>query len=144
MSDPAVRVLDRVTVALLVVAGGIAGTLCRYGMGQVFPAVEGWPLATLLVNVTGAFTLGLLVERLAAHDPGSARLQNLRLFAGTGFLGSYTTYSSLAVEAERLLASDAYVTGIGYVLVSPFSGLVACLCGIAIGSRPWARTRGAR
>ncbi|MDN5851745.1 MAG: fluoride efflux transporter CrcB [Actinomycetia bacterium] len=138
------RTWDRAYVPLLVVVGGVAGTLCRYGIGEAFPAVNGWPLATLLVNVTGAFALGLLVERLAAAGPGSVRLRDLRLFAGTGFLGSYTTYSSFAAEAERLLAQDAYASGIGYVVASLLLGLAACLCGIAIGARPWRRTRRAR
>jgi len=138
------RARDVVYAPLLVIVGGVVGTLCRYGLGAAFPAVNGWPVATLLVNVTGSFTLGLLVERLAAHGPGSTRLRSVRLVAGTGFLGSYTTYSSFAVETERLLATGSFGTGIAYALVSAVVGLSACLCGIAAATRSWRRPRSVR
>ena len=137
------RVRYRASAPLLVVVGGIAGTLCRYGVGEALPVVEGWPVATLLVNVTGAFALGLLVERIAVAGPDSPRLRNVRLLAGTGFLGSYTTYSSFASQTERLLAGDAYATALGYLLISLVLGLAACLGGMAVGARSW-RTRRAR
>ena len=122
--------------SLLVVAGGVVGTLCRYGIGESLPTVRGWPLATLIVNVVGAFALGVLIERLAAVGPGRPRLRDVRLLVGTGFLGSFTTYSSFAVETERLLADGAYGTAIGYCAASLVLGLAACLGGIAVAVRP--------
>lgn len=121
------------TAALLVAAGGFLGTLARYGVSLLVDDVAAWPLATLCVNVTGAFLLGLLLELLATRPTGRGR--SVRLLAGTGFLGSFTTYSSFAVEAERLAHGGLTPTALGYVAVSLVAGLSACLAGIAVASR---------
>ncbi|UYM06443.1 fluoride efflux transporter FluC [Solicola gregarius] len=144
MTAPASYGRDLAYASVLVVVGGIAGTLCRYGTAQALPTFHGWPVATMLVNVVGAFALGLLIERLAAIGPGSARLRHVRLLAGTGFLGSFTTYSSLAVETERLIGDGAYGTGVGYLVATLALGLVACLGGVAVASRPRRYARAAR
>lgn len=119
---------------VLVGLGGVAGTLARYGVSLVIPEADGWPLATLLVNVAGAFALGLLLERLARPDGGSRSRRTLRLLVGTGFLGSFTTYSSLAVETERLLRAGSVDTALGYVAASLGCGLAGCLVGVVAGS----------
>lgn len=121
-------------LSLLVCAGGILGTLARYAVSLVLEDQAGWPIATLSVNIFGAFALGVLLERLASRAPESSRGRDLRLFAGTGFLGSFTTYSSLAVEAERLLAGGSYGTSLGYLGVSVTGGLVAGVAGVLFAS----------
>ncbi|MDN5759711.1 MAG: CrcB family protein, partial [Tomitella sp.] len=88
----------------LVAIGGVAGTFARHGLGQAFPHSQGdWPITAFLINVAGAFALGLLLEaltRLGAPDAGTAApraassLRMLRLGMGTGVLGAFTTYST--------------------------------------------------
>ena len=76
----------------MVFAGGAIGTGLRYGMALAWP--DG-PLATLFVNLTGAFALGWLLGAIGRHaDP---RATHRRLFLGTGLLGAYTTYSAFVV-----------------------------------------------
>jgi CrcB protein len=53
-----------------------------------------FPLGILVVNLTGAFVLGVLVGVAAPH--------RVLLLFGTGFLGGYTTFSTWMVESERL------------------------------------------
>jgi fluoride exporter len=53
------------------------------------------PLATLLINLAGAFLLGVLLERLGRARGEPQRRRLVRLLAGTGFLGGFTTYSAL-------------------------------------------------
>ena len=85
---------------LLVFVGGAIGTTVRYLLSAAVPTVAGIPLITLVINVTGAFVLGWLLEALALRGPDAGPRRDLRLFAGTGILGGYTTYSSFAVDTD--------------------------------------------
>ena len=84
-------------LALLVGAGGFAGAACRYAVSAALPATFPW--GTLAVNVAGAFLLGVVVY-------GTAELRRLpevaRLVVATGFLSSFTTYSTFAAETAAL------------------------------------------
>ena len=121
---------------LVVLAGGLLGTPARYAVAQALPARPGsWPTATFLVNVLGAFLLGLLLEALARAGDDTGRRRLLRLGLGTGFLGAFTTYSALAVESDLLVRADRPVLAAAYALVSAVSGLVAAGAGVAVGTR---------
>ena len=96
-------------LVLLVAAGGMVGTAARYLVSAALPTAPGtFPTATLLVNAVGAFCLGLLAEALVRRaGTGGAEVRGdllVRLALGTGALGGFTTFSSLAVELDRLLA----------------------------------------
>lgn len=119
----------------LVFLGGTAGTLARFGLAEVLPAPGGLPLGILLINVGGAFALGLLLEALARRGPDGGPRRALRLLLGTGFLGGFTTYSALAVDAVLLVTDGRAIEGVGYVALSVLLGLVATAAGIAIGYR---------
>ena len=120
---------------VVVFVGGAAGTFARYGVALAVPVREGWPLATLTVNVVGAFLLGLLLEGLARAGPENPARRRWRLLLGTGVLGGFTTYSSLAVETERLLASGRAGLAVGYALTSLVVGLAAAAAGVAVAAR---------
>lgn len=112
----------------LVAVGGAVGTLTRYGIAESLTAHHLFPLATFLVNVSGSFLLGMLLGALLARnrDP-----YDLRLLLGTGLLGGYTTYSSLAVETDTLVRGDHVALGLTYAIGSVLAGLVAALAGVA-------------
>ncbi|WP_371740714.1 CrcB family protein, partial [Frigoribacterium sp. CFBP 13712] len=83
----------------LVALGGTIGTGLREALALSFPAAPGSiPVTILLINVVGAFALGLLLESLMRRGPDAGRRRDLRLFIGTGVLGGFTTYSALAVD----------------------------------------------
>ncbi|CCH87493.1 Camphor resistance CrcB protein [Modestobacter italicus] len=134
---PAVRPAhSRPLLVLAVAAGGLLGTPVRYAVGRWLPTpAEGWPTATFLVNVAGAFLLGLLLEALARRGPDVGRRRALRLFAGTGFCGALTTYSTLAVEVDLLADADRWTTALGYGVASVVAGLAAAAAGIAVAGR---------
>ncbi|MHA7263911.1 fluoride efflux transporter FluC [Arthrobacter sp. TMN-37] len=123
-------------------AGGSLGTLSRYGVEQLLPAPGPFPLATFLVNISGAFLLGWLLERLAAAGPDVGRLRAVRLTAGTGFLGGFTTYSALAVDAVLLLEAGRTAPAVLYLAATLLLGVAAAACGAAAG-RPGRRGTGA-
>lgn len=120
---------------LLVALGGMLGTLARYGAGLVLPAPGGWPLPTLAVNLAGAFALGLLLESLlrAGSDDGARRA--VRLAAGTGFLGGFTTYSALALDLNQLLGAGAPGAAFGYAVLTVVAGFLASFAGIWLAAR---------
>lgn len=113
----------------------MAGTLARFGLAGVLPVPAGLPLGIFLINITGAFALGLLLEALAQRGPDEGRRRALRLLVGTGFLGGFTTYSALAVDSALLFGSARAVEGLAYLAVSVLVGLVATGAGIAVGVR---------
>jgi len=106
--------------------GGLAGTTLRLLIDLLVPhSDDGFPVSTLLINVVGAFALGLLTARLWPRASAS-----LRALLGPGLLGSFTTYSAFAVSlvaladaAEWLLAAVHLVATIGLGLGAAWAGL---------------------
>jgi CrcB protein len=88
-----------------------------------------WPWTTFIINVIGAFVLGLLLEGLVrtGEDTGERRLA--RLGIGTGLLGGFTTYSTFMVETTKL----PWPLAISYVVASVILGGLAAWAGIRGG-----------
>ena len=130
----------------LVALGGMIGTSGRYLISQAMPSHGGWPVATFVANVLGSFLLGALLEALLRHGQESPRGRAVRLGVGTGVMGGFTTFSSLALELERFLAHDALLTAATYAVASLTCGLLACLLGVVLAARhhQWRRARDAR
>ncbi|MFF1881283.1 fluoride efflux transporter FluC [Pseudarthrobacter sp. NPDC058196] len=124
---------------LVVVAGGILGALARYGLGSILPAPGGWPVPTLAINLSGAFLLGLLLEALVRRGPDAGRLRLIRLFVGTGFMGAFTTYSTLALETNTLFGAGRVTDALLYVGVSVVAGAAATVAGIRLAAGHHAR-----
>lgn len=119
---------------LLVFAGGAVGTLLRAGLGVLLPAVPGQlPVATVTVNLVGAFVLGWLTVAVTrgVRDPDRAR--RLRLGLGTGLCGGFTTFSTFMVESVHLLG-EAPGIAVGYLAVSLVGGVLAAAGGAWLGS----------
>lgn len=113
-----------------VMIGGAIGALCRWGVALLLAAPTGFPLATFLVNVSGAFGLGfagvVLIERL----PPS---RYLRPLIATGFFGAYTTFSAIAVEGVQLLEAGQVLTAVGYWVAILLVGQMAGVYGMWLG-----------
>jgi CrcB protein len=87
------------------------------------------------VNLSGAFLLGMLLEHLARTGPDDGRLRDVRLLVGTGLLGGYTTYSTLALDTVRLATAGSPGTAVASALVTLVLGVVAAAAGMATGAR---------
>ncbi|MBG6216643.1 CrcB protein [Arthrobacter sp. CAN_A6] len=118
----------------LVLAGGVLGTLARYGISVGVPEAGGWPVPTLLVNLGGSFLLGVLLEWLA-FPRNAGRAQLLRLGAGTGFLGAFTTYSAFAFDAVSMLDAGRIGAAAAYVSLSVLGGIACAAVGVVTASR---------
>ena len=117
----------------LVAAGGAAGAVARWALEQQWPASgTGIPWATLAINLSGAFLLGILMAVVveAGRGPGW-----LRPLLGVGLLGGYTTFSTLALELRDMLAAGHVGAAAAYVVASVVGGLLAAWLGIVLGEK---------
>jgi CrcB protein len=112
----------------LVALGGMVGTGLRYLITVVTPRWSGVPVATLGINVIGAFLLGVLLELLAERSIDAGWSRRIRLTVGTGGLGGFTTYSALATDTAILAAQPGQA--VGYALGTVLLGAVASAAGI--------------
>jgi CrcB protein len=114
-----------------VFAGGIVGTALRYHVENLLPHDgSGWPWATFLINLSGAFILGALLEGLGRLGDDSGWRQRARLCAGTGGCGAFTTYSTFALEVVLLGRHGHIGTAISYGALSVVGGVVTAWLGI--------------
>lgn len=129
--------LATLEILALVAVGGFAGSNLRYLADQFAPGIEG----TLLVNVLGSFALGFLLYEAARSDLLASRT---RLVLGSGFLSSFTTYSTFVVEAVQ----STPLVAVGYVVASYVLGFGAVLVGrhlairVESGVEQWTTTFG--
>ena len=87
------------------------------------------PYGTFLINVSGAFVIGLFLALLGDRI-GINPLW--RLFFATGFLGGYTTFSSYTWEAMTLAQSGEWLRALAYVFGSNLVGLLGVLLGASM------------
>lgn len=118
----------------LVAVGGSVGTATREAISLAIPPLVGIPVAIFLINIAGAFFLGVLLESLARRGPDEGRRRTLRLLLGTGFAGGFTTYSALASDTGFLFLANHPWAGVGYALVTVIVGAVATFIGIAVAA----------
>lgn len=120
-------------INLLVALGGAFGALARFGVANLLntPAALRFPYATLLVNVTGSFLLGLVL-RGAEGWPSEP---SWRAFLAIGFCGAFTTFSTFSYENVRLLQERQYFSAFGNIVGSVVLCILAVLAGFAIAQR---------
>ncbi|WP_405714340.1 MULTISPECIES: fluoride efflux transporter CrcB [unclassified Streptomyces] len=121
------------SVVAVVALGGAIGASVRYGATLIWPTVPGgFPWTTLAVNAVGCAVIGVFMvvisEAWTAH-----RL--VRPFFGTGVLGGFTTFSTYAVDIQRLLDGGRVRAGLGYLGLTLFAALAA------VWSAVWATRR---
>jgi CrcB protein len=115
-----------------VACGGFCGTLARYLLAQSLQnwLGNGWPYDILAINLIGAFVLALISALAEArHLIGPTR----RLFINVGFLGAFTTFSSLALGDYLLFSAGQWWPALLYIFASLWGGLLAALLGDGAG-----------
>ncbi|MBO3459212.1 fluoride efflux transporter CrcB [Aetokthonos hydrillicola Thurmond2011] len=114
---------------LAIILGAIPGALSRYYLTLLFARWlgTGFPYGTFFINVTGAFIMGFFVTFTLDRMLTSP---DLRLLVAVGFLGSYTTFSTYALDTSALLKTGSQGLALTYWLGSALMGFV----GLEIGS----------
>lgn len=123
-----------VSSLVLIVFVGVAGSLgalTRYLLGRYIAErlISQFPLGTMIINVTGAFLIGLLFT-LTARNFLSVTLQTI---LATGFLGGYTTFSTMSWEGVQLTRGGSTPLSFLYLGGSVMLGLLAAVLGMALG-----------
>ncbi len=111
-------------------SGGAPGAAIRYLINRAFAhaGLIEFPWATLTINISGLFLMGVLIETLALHFNAS---NELRTFLATGILGGYTTFSAFSLEFATLYERGNMTAAFGYVLASVVLSLLAVFAGLA-------------
>jgi CrcB protein len=117
---------------LLVALGGAAGATARYLLdGWVAQRAPGaFPWGTLVINLSGSFVLGLL---FALAVERGVLPSNVRAPLMIGFVGAYTTFSTLMLESWRLFEDGAITLAFANVDCTSLLGLAALFAGLTLG-----------
>lgn len=114
--------------AIWIGVAGFLGSIARYAVsGAVSRVDESFPWGTFVVNITGSFALGFLVaafaHRFVVHP-------DLRVAVTVGFLGAYTTFSTLTLETFEFAETQAW----GWAAVNVISSLAIGLMAVWLGT----------
>ncbi|MEW9531635.1 CrcB family protein [Microbispora sp. NPDC049125] len=122
----AARPARRYGVLCAVALGGGLGSVARYLVGVAIPSSPGrLPWGTFVINVSGSLALGLLMVLVLEVWPPR---RYVRPFLGVGFLGGYTTFSTVTAELLGLPPAGA----VAYALGSLAAGLAAVWAGMTL------------
>lgn len=114
---------------LLIGFAGILGAIVRYLIGISFFTNSPFPFATLFINLTGSFLLAWLTSNLSKKFSLSPLLVTT---IGTGFIGSFTTFSTMSVETVTLFKNGELLLGFLYIFASIFGGLLMSRLGFKV------------
>ena len=110
---------------------GMLGGLVRFQFTKYLPASPDFPWGTLLVNYLGIFCLVYLVKGYLVFKGSS---KGVILALGTGFCGGLTTFSSLILDAVKMLDTGRYLSLLVYLILSVGGGVLLAYC---LGRKKW-------
>ncbi|HEY4943254.1 MAG TPA: fluoride efflux transporter CrcB [Rhizomicrobium sp.] len=116
-------------ILIAVALGGALGSLLRYFVagGIQSAAWPGYPWGIFVVNITGGFLMGVIVELSALKLQLSPEV---RAFLTIGILGGYTTFSTFSLDSVLLIQRGAYVSAAAYVVGSTVLSILALFAGL--------------
>ena len=112
--------------------GGSLGAAARLIVGKMINnrvhRIPLFPLGTWVINITGSFLLGILANLHLSNQIS----EGIWLFAGIGFCGAYTTFSTFGYETITLIQEHKIKIAILYVTTSVILGVVSAAIGFVI------------
>jgi CrcB protein len=119
----------------LIALGGAIGAMLRYGvvLSSAHILGSGFPMGTMIVNVTGSFIMGIMAILLMERMQGSALIP----FVMVGILGGFTTFSSFSLDAMILLEKGKMAAAAGYVFGSVGLSITALFMGFFFARSIW-------
>lgn len=117
---------------LLVAAGGAIGAAMRYLVGE-WLGNDGFPYATLSVNLLGSLVLGVVTVGVAQHVIS----ENLAFVFATGFLGAFTTMSAYSVETIAMFDRGDSTLAFSYIGLTMLLCPILAFIGWKVGESVW-------
>ncbi len=116
-------------VVFAVAVGGAVGSLARYfAAGAIQPAAwPGFPWGIFIINITGGFFMGVIVEMGALKFHLTPEI---RAFLTVGILGGYTTFSTFSLDSALLIERGAYASAAAYMVGSAVLSVLALFAGL--------------
>jgi fluoride exporter len=116
-------------ILLAVALGGALGSLARYFVaGAVQSAASpGFPWGIFVVNISGGFLMGIIVEL------GALKLSlapEMRAFLTVGILGGYTTFSTFSLDSALLIQRGQWTSAAAYMVGSTVLSVLALFSGL--------------
>lgn len=123
--------MSRAILFAYVAIGGAVGSAARYALTLFVQSRSDstFPIATLLINVSGSILLGFLMRY---GLEGTSVSPEVRLLLTTGFCGGYTTFSTFSYETARLLEDGEWSRGAAYIAASVVVSLIGTFVGFAL------------
>jgi CrcB protein len=119
----------RYGIILAVAAGGALGSLLRYFLAGFIQSAawSGFPWGIFVVNISGGFAMGVIVElsALKLH-----LTPEVRAFLTVGILGGYTTFSTFSLDAALLIQRGAFASALAYMTGSVLLSVLALFTGL--------------
>ncbi|PEB83481.1 fluoride efflux transporter CrcB [Bacillus cereus] len=112
---------------LLVATGGFFGAITRFTISNWFKERNktSFPIATFLINITGAFLLGYII--------GTGITTSWQLLLGTGFMGAFTTFSTFKLESVQLFKNKKFGILLLYLSATYIIGITFAFLGVKLG-----------
>lgn len=125
-NDPVIR------NPLAISFGAIAGALSRYYISLWFLQRFGvcFPYGTFFINITGCFLMGLIFT--LATETAITITPEVKLLIATGFLGSYTTFSTYGLETVTLINAKRFIPALIYGVGSTVVGIASVKLGMEL------------
>lgn len=114
---------------LFIALGGTLGAIFRFIIKNthIIGHPASFPINTFIINITGSFILALVLT--TAYEVWNFD-EDIRLGIATGFLGAYTTFSTMCKETVSLINKGMFSLGLFYIMISTIIGLVSAYLGI--------------
>jgi CrcB protein len=124
-----------------VAVGAAVGGVARFALAGLIQqrAGAGFPIGTLVINVTGSLLLGFIMRYALASTAWSPEL---RALLTTGFCGGYTTFSTFSYETVVLVEDGEYRRAALYIALSVALALAGVLVGMTAAGRVLAMREG--
>ena len=128
--DDAHRLREEIDIVLVILVGGFLGTLCRYELSTHWsqPSTS-FPLTIFTINVTGSFLIGIILTTIIEKMRVTRYVRPLTC---VGFLGGWTTMSTLAVESDHLISSNHLGVAMVYIFATMSITPVVAAIGISL------------
>jgi len=123
------------TRILLIAAAGACGSVARYGLSGLVQRLAGpsWPLGTWTVNILGSLLFGVIWAMAMADERGIMISAEARIIILAGFMGAFTTFSTLSFETAQMLRDGQWVLAGANAGGQVVLGLAAVFVGMAVG-----------